>query len=72
MEQASAKRDLLRTPSAIAGPTEPSAGTPAELVFGFSSSVADIRKASLTMKAAQADCKLFLAANDAQQRIQFS
>jgi hypothetical protein len=71
-EQAAAERDLLRTPSAIVGPTQPSAGTPPQLIFGLTGSLANNLKAPLTMKAARASCDLFAAKTEAQQRILFA
>lgn len=71
-EQASAQRDLLRTPSAIAGPTQPSAGTPPQVIFGLTGSLANNLKAPLTMKVARAACDLFVAQTEARQRIYFA
>jgi hypothetical protein len=68
-EQASAQRNLLRSPSAIAGPTQPSAGTPPQMVFGVTESLADVHKASLTMKTVGTNCDLYTAATEAQQHI---
>jgi hypothetical protein len=68
-EQASAQRNLLRSPSAIAGPTQPSAGTPPQMVFGVTESLADVHKASLTMKTVGTTCDLYTAATEAQQHI---
>jgi len=70
MEQAIAERDLLRTPSAIVGPTQPSAGTPAQMVFGITASLASNLKAPLTVKAARTSCELYAAAAEAQQHIE--
>src|ERR1700761_2651618 len=50
-EQASAQRDLLRTPFAVIGPIQPSTGPPPQMVFGLSGSLSDIRKSVLTMDA---------------------
>jgi len=72
MEQAEAERDILRTPSAVVGPTQPSTGTPAQIMFGMSSSVADIKKSGLTMNAARTTCKLYGAATEAQQHIYYA
>lgn len=71
-EQASAQADLLRTPSAVAGVTQPNTGLPMQLVWGLSSSLSDIRKAGLTMDAAQKNCVLYSATTDAQQNIQYA
>src|ERR1700690_3811321 len=66
-EQANAQRDLLRSPSLIAGPTQPSAGTTPQMVFGLTGSLADNLKAPLTTKAARTACDLYAATAEAQQ-----
>jgi hypothetical protein len=71
-EQAAAQRDLLRSPSAMVGPTQPSAGTPPQMIFGLTGSVANNLKAPLTMKAARAACDLYVAQTEAQQHIYFA
>jgi len=71
-EQAAATRDLLRTPSAVTGVTQPNTGLPMQSVWGISSSLANIRKAGLTMDAARKNCELYNAATAAQQEIQFA
>jgi hypothetical protein len=71
-EQAAAQRDLLRTPSAVAGVTQPNTGLPVQVVWGLSSSLANVRKAGLTMDAAQKNCDLYSASTDAQQKVQYA
>lgn len=71
-EQASAQRDLLLTPSAIAGVTQPNTGLPTQLVWGLTSSLSDVRKAGLTMDTARKNCDLYAATTAAQQSIQYS
>ena len=71
-EQASAQRDLLLTPSAVAGITQPNTGLPTQLVWGLSSSLSDIRKGGLTMDAARKNCDLYSATTAAQQNIQYA
>ncbi len=71
-EQAKAQRALLLSPSAIAGPTQPSAGTPPQMIFGLTGSLANNLKAPLTMKAARAACDLYIAQTEAQQHIYFA
>ena len=70
-QQAQAQRDLLRTPSAIAGITQPNAALPMQLVWGVTSSLSDIKKAGLTMEVARKNCELYTAATSAQQDIQY-
>src|SRR5579863_6350574 len=72
MEQAQAQRDLLRTPIAAAGFTQPETGLPMQLVGGASVGLADIRKASLTMDAARRNCELYKATTGAQQDVQYA
>ena len=71
-EQATARRDLLLTPDAVAGVTQPETGLPAQLVWGLSSSLSSVRKAGLTMDAARKDCQLYAATTSAQQGIQYA
>jgi len=68
-EQAAGQRDLLRTPSALLGPIEPSTGTPPQLVIGVSDSLSDIMKSGLVMKAAKTNCDLYKATAEAQQHL---
>ena len=71
-EQAAAQRDLLLTPSAVAGVTQPNTGLPMQLVWGLSSSLSDVRKAGLTTDAARKNCELYSATSAAQQSIQYA
>lgn len=72
MEQAQAQRDLLRTPIAAAGFTQPETGLPMQLVGGASVGLSDIRKASLTMNAARRNCELYKATTGAEQDVQYA
>jgi hypothetical protein len=71
-EQAQAQRDLLRTPIASAGMTQPETGLPLQLVAGASVGLSSVRKASLTMDAARTECGLYKATTGAQQNIQYA
>jgi len=71
-QQAAAQRDLLRTPDAIAGFTQPNTGLPQQVVWGVSGSLSNVRKASLTVDAARKDCELYAATSSAQQAIQYA
>ncbi|HUJ29964.1 MAG TPA: hypothetical protein VLY23_01690 [Candidatus Acidoferrum sp.] len=71
-EQADAQRDLLLTPDAIGGVTQPNTGLPMQSVWGVSSSLSNVRKASLTIDAARKDCALYLAATSAQQELEYA
>ena len=72
MEQAKAQRDLLRTPIALAGFTQPETGLPTQLVAGASVGLSDIRKSSLAMQAARKNCELYKATTGAQQDVQYA
>ncbi len=71
-EQAAAQRDLLLTPNAIAGVTQPNTGLPMQLVWGLSGSLSNVRKAILTTDAARKSCELYNATTAAQQSIQYA
>ena len=72
MEQAFAQRDLLRTPVAVAGLTQPETGLPVQLLAGASVGLSGIRKAGLTTDAARKECELYRAITGAQQKIQYA
>lgn len=71
-EEAAAQRDLLRTPNAIAGFTQPNTGLPTQLVWGVSGSLSNVRKAGLTMDEARKNCALYSASSSAQRAIQYA
>jgi hypothetical protein len=71
-EQASAQRDLLLAPNAVAGVTQPNTGLPMQLVWGVSGSLSSMRKAGLTMNAARRNCELYSASTSAQRDIQYA
>lgn len=72
LEQAQAQRDLLRTPTATAGFTQPETGLPVQVVGGVSLGLSDFRKAGLTMDVARKNCELYKATLDAQLDIQYA
>jgi hypothetical protein len=71
-EEAAAQRDLLRTPNAVAGLTQPNTGLPTQLVWGVSGSLSNVRKAGLTMDEARKNCALYSASSSAQRAIQYA
>ncbi|MFZ0307004.1 MAG: hypothetical protein WAL89_02435 [Candidatus Sulfotelmatobacter sp.] len=71
-EQAAAQRDLLMTPSAIAGVTQPNTGLPMQAVWGVSGSLSSVRKGVLTMDTARKNCDLYTATTSTQQDIQYA
>src|ERR1700734_4093489 len=58
-EQAAAQRDLLMTPDAVAGITQPNTGLPMQAVWGVSGNLSNVRKGVLTMDAARKNCELY-------------
>jgi hypothetical protein len=72
MEQAQAQRDLLRTPTAAAGFTQPEEGLPMQVVGAASLGLSDFIKAGLTMDAARKNCELYKSTTGAQQEIQYA
>jgi hypothetical protein len=72
MEQAQGQRDLLRTPVAAVGMTQPETGLPLQVVGGASLGLSDFRKAGLTMDAARKNCELYKATTGAQLEIQYA
>jgi len=71
-QQAEAQRDLLRTPSAVSGVTQASADLPAQMFWGVTSSLSDIRKSGLTVDAARKNCDLYVATTSSQQAILYA
>jgi hypothetical protein len=69
-EQAAAQRDLLMTPDAVAGITQPNTGLPMQAVWGVSGNLSNVRKGVLTMDAARKNCELYTATTSTQQDIQ--
>jgi hypothetical protein len=72
VEQAEAQSDLLRTPTASGGLTQPETGLPTQLVGGVSLGLSSVRKAGLTMDAARRNCDLYRTTSIAQLAIQYS
>lgn len=67
MEQAKAQRNLLRTPTAATGLTQPETGLPTQLVGGASLGISDVKKAALTMEVARRNCDLYRSTTTVQQ-----
>jgi hypothetical protein len=72
VEQAQAQSDLLRTPTATGGMTQPETGLPTQLVGGASLGLSSLRKAGLTMDAARKNCDLYRTTSSAQLAIQYA
>jgi len=71
-QQAQAQRDLLRTPSAIGGLTQPTEALPLQLVAGLSASLANMKKAGITMDVARKNCELYTLTTSSQQAIVYA
>jgi hypothetical protein len=72
MEQAEAQRDLLRTPIAFGGFTQPETGLPLQLVGGASLGLSAFRRSGLTMDVARKNCELYKATTASQLDLQYA
>jgi len=72
LEQAEAQRNLLRTPAATAGLTQPETGLPTQVVAGATLGLSNVRKAGLTMEVARDNCEVYKAMNAAQLDLQYA
>lgn len=72
LEQAEAQRNLLRTPTAAGGLTQPETGLPTQVVAGASLGMADVKKAGLTMEVARRGCDLYRSTTGVQQQLQYA
>ena len=72
MEQAQAQRDLLRTPSAMGGFTQPDTGLPLQIVGGATLGLSELKKSGLTMDAARKNCQLYKTTTEAQEAILYA
>jgi hypothetical protein len=72
MEQAQAERDLLRTPIAFAGMTQPETGLPLQVVGGASLGLSNFRKGGLSIDVARKNCELYKVTTAAQQNTQYA
>ena len=72
IQQAEAQRDLLRTPVAFGGFTQPETGLPMQVVGGASLGLSAFRRAGLTMSVARQNCELYKATTAAVQNEQYA
>lgn len=72
MQQAEAQRDLLRTPIAFGGLTQPETGLPVQIVGGASLGLSNFRKGGITVDVARKNCELYKATTGAQQNVQYA
>lgn len=71
-EQAKAQSDLLRTPNAIGGFTQPETGLPTQVVAGASLNLSNLRKGGITLEEARRNCDDYKAATDVQLALQYA
>jgi hypothetical protein len=71
-QAAAAQAGILRTPSIVAGITQPQTGLPAQSAIGLSKDLVDIRKATLTTRAADTNCRLYIVRVDTQERLLYA
>jgi hypothetical protein len=71
-EQARAQSDLLRTPAAVGGLTQPETGLPTQVVAGASLSLSNLRKAGITLQEARANCADYKAQSNVQLSLQYA
>ena len=71
-EQAKAQSDLLRTPGALGGFTQPNTGLPMQLVAGAQLSLSNLKKSGITLDAARKNCELYKASTAVQLTLQYA
>ena len=69
-EQAQAQSELLHTPNGLASFTQPDTGLPTQLVAGASLSLANLKRAGITLDAARKNCAVYKTATEVQQTLQ--
>jgi len=71
LEQAVAQRNLLRTPKAEVGFTQPETGLSEQVVIGAAQSLADIKRARVTMALGRTNCVSYSADEEARKKLLF-
>ena len=71
-EQAKAQSDLLRTPAAVGGLTQPETGLPTQVVGGASLSLSNLRKAGITQQEARTNCADYKAQSNVQLVLEYA
>jgi hypothetical protein len=71
-EQAKAQSDLLRTPNAVGGLTQPETGLPTQVVAGASLSLSSLRKSGITLEEARANCNAYKTSSNVQLVLQYA
>jgi hypothetical protein len=72
VEQAKATGDLLRTPTGLAGFTQPNTGQPTQLVAGGTLSISAVKRAGITVDAARKNCVVYANTTHIQQALQYA
>jgi len=71
-EQSKAQTDFLRSPTGLAGLTQPETGLPTQFVAGASLSLSNLKKAGLTEDVARRNCELYKASTRVQTSLQYA
>jgi hypothetical protein len=71
-EQAKAQSDFLRSPNALAGFTQPETGLPIQIVGGTQLSLSNLKKAGITLDAANKNCALYKASTSVLLSLQYA
>jgi hypothetical protein len=71
-EQARAQGAQLRTPTALAGFTQPETGQAPQLVAGAQLSLSNVKKAAITLDAARKNCALYRASTGVALPLQYA
>jgi hypothetical protein len=72
VEQAKSQSDLLRTPNALAGLTQPNTGLPTQVVAGAQLSLSNLRRAGIALDAARKNCDLYKTSTTVQMTEQYA
>jgi hypothetical protein len=71
-EQSKSQTDFLRSPTALAGFTQPETGLPTQFVAGASLSLSNLKKAGLTEDVARKNCELYKASTRVQATLLYA
>jgi hypothetical protein len=71
-EQAKAQSDLLRSPTAMGGFTQPDTGLPTQLIAGAQLSLSNLKRAGITLDAARKNCELYNTSTAVQTALQYA
>jgi hypothetical protein len=71
-EQAKAQSDLLRSPTVLGGIAQAETGLPTQFVAGAQLSLANLKKAGITLEAARKNCTLYNASSGVLLTLQYA